>query len=609
MHHEISWGNASNRRHLSSHEEIDMLQLFERDASAVLDALNASQAIIEFGLDGTILKANDNFCRTMGYRAEEIVGRHHSIFVDPAEAARPDYAAFWAQLASGQHDQRQYRRLRKDGSEVWIAASYNPVMRGGKPYKVVKFATDVTEQALQAAEDRGKLEALSRAQAVIEFTPTGKILTANANFLKAMGYELDEIVGRHHTIFCEPAYVASEAYRSFWPKLAAGRFLSDEFVRIGKNGRPVFIQASYNPILDADGKVFKIVKLATDVTDRVANVESLAAALKKLSAGDLTATLNQPFLPALERLRIDFNDTSSTLRTALQTIFSAAEAITSASRSIDATSQHLASQTDAQAASVEETASALEEITVTVTDTAERARDAGGKARETRQRAEQSVAVMTQAIDAMGKIRTSASEISGISGVIDEIAFQTNLLALNAGVEAARAGDAGRGFAVVAQEVRALAQRSATAAKEIKALIHGSNDLIGRGVTLVENTGEELGAIVDRVVGVDRDLQAIAEASRQQAIGLKQINSAVNMMDQTTQQNAQMFVETSSATARLSEEAATLFDLVAGFEISETPTSSSRPTATAHTGSGSHTRRDTPTGGAGHRQASLRNCA
>lgn len=589
-----------------------MLQFLARDANAVLDALNASQAIIEFSLDGTILKANDNFCRTMGYRAEEIVGRHHRIFVDPAEAGSPDYTAFWTKLAAGQHDQQQYRRLRKDGSEVWIAASYNPVMRGAKPYKIVKFATDITAQTLQAAEDRGKLEALSRAQAVIEFNPTGKILTANANFLKAMGYELDEIVGRHHAIFCEPAYVASNAYRQFWPELAAGRFLSDEFTRIGKNGRPVFIQASYNPILDADGKVFKIVKLATDVTDRVANVESLAAALKKLSAGDLTTTLEQPFLPALERLRVDFNETSSTLRTALHTIFGAAEAITSASRSIDATSQHLARQTDAQAASVEETASALEEITVTVSDTAERARDAGGKARETRERAEQSVAVMTQAIDAMGKIRTSASEISGISGVIDEIAFQTNLLALNAGVEAARAGDAGRGFAVVAQEVRALAQRSATAAKEIKVLIHGSNNLIGRGVTLVENTGEELGAIVDRVVDVDRDLQAIAEASRQQAIGLKQINSAVNMMDQTTQQNAQMVVETSSATARLSEEAGTLFDLVADFQISGTPRSASgsRRAATAHTGSGLQRNSGTASGADIHtHQVSLRNCA
>lgn len=267
------------------------------NACAVLAALSKSQAMIEFDLSGRILTANDNFCRALGYELSEIIGKHHSMFVEPAFVKSADYKAFWAKLAAGNFDQQQYKRIGKGGKEVWIEASYNPVMRRGKPVKVVKIATDITAQKLKVAEDAGKIEALSRAQAIIEFTPTGDVLTANENFLSALGYSLSEIQGKHHSMFCEPSYTASPDYRNFWKMLAGGDLMADEFMRLGKGGRKVFIQASYNPIFDMNGRVFKVVKFATDVTTRVENVEQLAGCLNSLADGDLAQQIENRSSP------------------------------------------------------------------------------------------------------------------------------------------------------------------------------------------------------------------------------------------------------------------------------------------------------------------------
>ncbi len=537
------------------------------DAKAILEAMSKSQAIIEFKLDGTIITANENFCRALGYQLSEIIGKHHRIFVDPAEVASADYQDFWAKLGRGEFNQRQFKRITKDGGEVWIEASYNPVFRGGKPYKVVKFATDITAQKLKAAEDAGKLAAISRAQAVIEFTTKGEIITANDNFLTTVGYQLSEIQGRHHSMFCDPGYATSDEYRSFWEKIAAGDFDAREFMRVGKGGKRIYILASYNPIFDMNGKLFKIVKIAMDLTTRVNNVDLLASALKALSEGDLTQNVTTPFLPTMEKLRVDFNGASAKLRSTMQGISQNAGAIAAASQQIQSASNDLSKRTEQQAASVEETAAALEEITTTVADSSNRAQEAGQLVRKTKENAEHSGHVVGQAVDAMGKIEKSAGEIANIIGVIDEIAFQTNLLALNAGVEAARAGDAGKGFAVVAQEVRELAQRSAKAAKEIKELISASNQHVKSGVALVGDTGKALQQIVSQVVQVDGNVGAIVEASKEQATGLKEINTAVNTMDQGTQQNAAMVEETTAAAHSLAREAEKLYQLLGEFNI------------------------------------------
>lgn len=537
------------------------------DAKAILEAVGRSQAIIEFTLDGAILGANDNFCRVLGYPLAEIVGRKHRIFVDKAEAETPEYQAFWTRLGRGEFSQGQYRRITRDGREIWIEASYNPVFIGGRFSKVVKLATDITANKLKAAEDSGKIDAIGRVQAIIEFTPKGEILTANGNFLDALGYQLAEIQGRHHSMFCESAYAASEGYRGLWRRLAAGEFVADEFVRIGKGGRKVFIQASYNPIFDMNGRVFKVVKFATDVTARVNNVDALAGSLKALAEGDLTQTIEKPFLPAFETLRVDFNGATERLRAAMQTVSQNAGAIAMASQDIQTASDDLARRTEQQASSVEETAAALEEITTTMADSSRRAQEAGELVRNARESAERSGVIVDNAVEAMGRIESSATEIGSIIGVIDEIAFQTNLLALNAGVEAARAGEAGKGFAVVAQEVRELAQRSARAAREIKELISASNGHVKNGVSLVGETGGVLRDIAAQVMQVNDNVNAIVEAAREQAAGLRAISEAINTMDQATQRNATMVEESKASAHGLANEARSLFQLISQFEI------------------------------------------
>ncbi|TPP07054.1 methyl-accepting chemotaxis protein [Rhizobium glycinendophyticum] len=539
------------------------------ESKAVLEALGRSQAIIEFNLDGTIITANENFCRALGYELAEIKGKHHRIFCDAAYTATQDYRDFWAMLNRGQFESREYKRIRKDGSDIWIQASYNPVFRNGKLWKIVKFASDITAAKQKSAEDAGKLDAISRVQATIEFTPKGDILTANENFLTTLGYTLDEIAGKHHQMFCEPDYVRSEAYREFWKTLASGQFISQEFKRIGKGGKIVWIQASYNPIFDANGQVFKIVKYATDITGRVRAVDEIAHGLTALAHGDLTARITEPFIPSLEQIRVDFNSAIDRVRAAMQEVSGNTVAIASGSEQIRVASDNLAKRTEQQAAAVEETAAALEQITQTVADSSKRATEAGELVARTKDGAEKSGDVVKSAIRAMDEIESSSREISSIIGVIDEIAFQTNLLALNAGVEAARAGEAGKGFAVVAQEVRELAQRSASAAKEIKTLIGKSGDQVKTGVQLVGETGKALEQIVVEVKEINRNVIAIVEGSREQATGLKEINKAVNAMDQNTQQNAAMVEESTAASHGLAKQAAALRELVGQFRIGQ----------------------------------------
>jgi len=539
------------------------------ESKAVLDALSRSQAVIEFKLDGTIITANENFCRALGYTIEEIKGKHHRIFCDPAYTATADYREFWAMLNRGQFESREYKRLKKDGSEIWIQASYNPVFKNGKLWKIVKFASDITAAKLKSAEDNGKLEAISRIQATIEFTPTGEILTANENFLSTLGYTLGEITGKHHSMFCEPDYTRSDAYREFWKTLASGQFVSQEFKRIGKGGKVVWIQASYNPIFDASGRVFKVVKYATDITGRVNAVDEIAKGLTALAHGDLTAMIDKPFIPSLEQIRTDFNAAMTRMAAAMQKVSQNTDEIASGSSQIREASDNLAKRTEQQAAAVEETAAALEQITQTVTDSSKRANEAGQLVARTKEGAEKSGLVVKSAIEAMGQIENSSKEISNIIGVIDDIAFQTNLLALNAGVEAARAGEAGKGFAVVAQEVRELAQRSATAAKEIKALINTSSAQVKTGVQLVGETGKALEQIVTEVKDINVNVIAIVEASREQSTGLSEINKAVNAMDQNTQQNAAMVEESTAASHSLAKQAASLRELVSQFRIGQ----------------------------------------
>jgi len=555
------------------------------EAAALLTAIHKAQAVIEFNLDGTIITANGNFLSVVGYSLPEIAGKHHSMFVDPQFAKGPEYRQFWERLNSGEFFSDKFRRIAKGGKEVWIQASYNPVLdANGKPFKIVKFATDITAVEARTRELEGEIAAINRSMAVIEFHVDGTIINANQNFLAVVGYSLSEIAGRHHSMFVDPDYANGPAYRQFWEKLAHGEYFADKYRRLAKGGREVWIQASYNPVLDANGKPFKVIKFASDVTDielerrRAADeqaaklaqgkvVMKLGDGLRQLTEGNLTYRVTESFPNEYESLRADFNGAMSKLQETLKSIVSNAEAVRTGTAEIADASDDLSRRTEQQAAALEETTAALSEITTTVAKTAASAQKARDAVTSARGEAEHSGDIVGQAIGAMGQIEQSAKKVAQIIGVIDEIAFQTNLLALNAGVEAARAGDAGRGFAVVASEVRALAQRSAEAAKEIKALILASSQQVDGGAKLVAETGHALARIVTRVNEINTLVADIANGAEQQSTGISQINVAIQEMDQSTQKNAAMVEESTAEVHALAKEADAMAELMAQFDL------------------------------------------
>jgi methyl-accepting chemotaxis protein len=441
-----------------------------------------------------------------------------------------------------------------------------PLAQGGKTVGFVVEWADAKARLLNV-DYTAQIAAISRSQAIIEFTVDGTIMGANENFLNLMGYSLQDMVGRHHSIFVDKDYVASNDYKAFWQALREGRYQAAEFKRITKSGKEVIIAASYNPILDINGKVVKVVKFATDVTARVRTVSSLGDALKRLCSGDFAFQLTEPFAAEFEFLRHDLNRSVSQLCDTFREISASVEVISQGTQEIGQGVGDLSRRTESQAANLEETAAALEEITANVGSSAQRAQEARDVAGSAKASAEKSGEVVSQAVDAMSRIEDSSSKISNIIGVIDEIAFQTNLLALNAGVEAARAGEAGRGFAVVAQEVRELAQRSAKAAKEIKDLIQNSASEVSTGVKLVSDTGGALKSISKLIVEINDHVVAISTAAREQSSGLVEVNSAVNGMDQTTQQNAAMVEESSAAASTLSNETQKLRGMINQFNL------------------------------------------
>ncbi|PZU19442.1 MAG: chemotaxis protein [Shinella sp.] len=430
---------------------------------------------------------------------------------------------------------------------------------------VVEWAN--ASERLKNLDFANRLSAVDKVQAMIEFSPDGTILTANANFLKATGYGLDELVGRHHSMLVDRDHAASADYTAFWAALNRGEAQVGEFARIGRDGRRVLLNASYNPIADERGRIVRIVKFATDVTERFNAVHRLGEGLTRLAAGELDCRLDVPFAPDFEPLRQNFNTAITSLSHTLGAVANASVEIDLHSSEVSSGASDLSQRTERQAASLEETAAALDEITVNVQNAAARSDEARKAAEQAKSSASHSAMVMGEAIDAMARIEDSSNKISSIIGVIDEISFQTNLLALNAGVEAARAGEAGKGFAVVAQEVRELAQRAASAAREIKELIAHSSGEVKSGVKLVSETGEALRSIENSILVVNTQIQAIATAAKEQAIGLDEVNAAVNQMDQVTQQNAAMVEETSAASATLAGQAEQLRRLIEHFQL------------------------------------------
>ncbi|MFM9924684.1 PAS domain-containing methyl-accepting chemotaxis protein [Variovorax sp. H27-G14] len=418
-----------------------------------LQSLYRNQAVIEFTPDGTVVFANEPFLALMGYSLDALKGRHHRTLVDPVEQESPEHAQFWRRLQRGEAFVGRCRRITGDGSEVWLQANYSPVLdASGKVVRVVKYAMDISQQALRDAETQSQLAAVGRAQAVIEFDLQGRILRANRNFLDAMGYRHEsELVGKHHSMFVRADERQSEAYRAFWQHLGRGQFHQGQFARVGRNGNTVWIEANYNPVLDQAGQPFKVVKYATDITARFEATRMVQGAFEEL--------------------------------------------------------QHLVRQSASQAD------------------------NAHSHTREVARVALDGAGASADAVSTMQQIQADSKRIADIVGLIDGIAFQTNMLALNAAVEAARAGEQGRGFAVVAGEVRSLAHRSAAAAREINGLISASTARVQVGNAKVQESGRVMQEIQQSAQQASRIMEAIVDASRTQDARLSAVNEAMARLE------------------------------------------------------------------------------
>jgi methyl-accepting chemotaxis protein len=503
-----------------------------QEALAQAAAISRSQAVIEFQMDGTIVTANENFLNALGYTLGEIQGKHHSMFVDAAERDSAAYREFWAKLNRGEYQSAEYKRVGKGGKEVWIQASYNPILNSnGKAHKVIKFASDITAQKVQGLDNAGQIFAIGRSQAVIEFNLDGTIITANENFLNAMGYSLEEVQGRHHGMFVQPSDRESAAYREFWARLNRGEFQSAEYKRIGKGGKEIWILASYNPIKDEKGRPFKVVKFATDVTEqklKAADLDGQVTAIGKSQAviefrmdGTIVAA-NENFLIAMgyslgevqgkhHSMFVDAADRGPAYQEFWAKLnrgeFQAAEykRIGKGGREVwiqasynpildlngkpfkvvkyaaDITEQALTRMRAERARSlIESVAAGSEEMNASIREISE-------TMVKSRLTAVEAVTQVESADEQARRLSSAAKSMEGIVGLIGDITGQINLLALNATIESARAGEAGRGFAVVASEVKNLANQAKQATDKIASEISALNGISGDVVSALNS--------------------------------------------------------------------------------------------------------------------------
>jgi methyl-accepting chemotaxis protein len=560
-------------------------QVFESqqlDLQAINAAINRVQAVIEFELDGTIIHANDNFLRTVGYTLAEVQGRHHSMFCDPDYAKTDEYKQFWLKLARGEFEQADYKRLSKSGREVWISASYNPILdASGKPYKVIKFATDITASRLKNAEFEGKIEAIGKAQAVIEFDMQGTILCANDNFLSVMDYTLDDVKGEHHRIFCEPEYASSADYKRFWQKLNRGEFDSGRYKRIGNHGKEVWIQATYNPIMDLNGKPYKVVKYAIDITDQVnleANtrtkaqndsrkVDELLQSVARAAQGDLTCSIKVEGDEPIDLLAEGIKKMIQDLRAVIGEVVNAAGGLSGSSKTIAERSNGVAAGAQALGATVEQMNASIDGLTHSINSIADNTRNADQLAKSTQSEAEAGAKAVAKSIEAMDLINRSSEDIGEIVKVISEIAGQTNMLAFNAAIEAARAGEHGLGFSVVADEVRKLAERSSQATKEISKLINESVKRVSIGSEISKQASDAFDKIVAGVAKTTLAISDISHAADEQLLTAKEVSTAIGYIAEETEKSAANCDSIARSTDALNQKAGDLNQTVSGFVV------------------------------------------
>ena len=546
-------------------------------------ALDKVMGVIEFDPQGNILCANENFLNLVGYRYEEVIGKHHQMFMHEIDAATSHYQNFWRSLQAGQHFSDRFKRKTKSGDTIWLEASYNPILnQQGQVEKVIKFATDITQQMQEELDVRAQLTAINKVMAVIEFDVTGKILKANQNFLKTMQYSLNEIVGAHHRLFVNSTYAQSSEYRRFWEQLGKGTPVAGTFRRIDKQGNEVWLEASYNPIFDIDGNVVRIVKYASDIgnnpntkmLDEV--IHDATDVIERMASGDLSAQMrsHKTDTPSLydrniEMLSEGLQNMGSKLSVVLSKVNDSSQNFLQQSSNIATGSDTLDQQVQVSSQQLQEAFSTLQNATQMIRSGSQEASNAASTARDVQARTTEGVEVMNDTVSAMASIQESSNKITEIVALIDSIAFQTNLLALNAAVEAARAGEHGRGFAVVAGEVRALAQKSAEAAKEIRGLIDETTLRVEQGSKLAHASGEMLNEISQLIDHVGEKISTISESANMQAVETESAYQGVSGVQTVMQQNLQLVAENAQSANEIRHQAQALAEDVNYFTFSD----------------------------------------
>jgi methyl-accepting chemotaxis protein len=652
---------------------------------AQIAAINVVQAVIEYDLEGTILAANENFLGLLGYTLEEIKGRHHSILIDVASRGTAEYRQFWLDLSDGKHQATGSKRLiGKGGKDVWVQASYNPILdEEGKAFKVQEYAIDITAQRMLDSDYQAQIGAINKVQAVITFDLDGNVIGANDNFLKTMGYTLEEIKGRHHSLFVEPAYRESADYRNFWRDLNDGKSQAAEYKRIGKGGKEVWLQASYNPILGLDGKPFKVVKYATDITAAkeleaknlatqerasqlaeemqqkadwyVSIIDAVPFPVHVLDPDMKWVFLNRAFeelmiksgaipnreaapgkpcscaaanicntpncgVRQLERgvgesyfdwqgekckqttrelkdrhgkrtgyVEVVQNLTevlsaqeraeklADGMKRTIDAISQNAQALASSSEELTAVSQQMSANSEETAAQSNVVACASEQVSKNVATVATSAEEMSASIKEIAKSANEAAKVATAAVKAaeetnrtVAKLGESSIQIGKVIKVITSIAQQTNLLALNATIEAARAGEAGKGFAVVANEVKELAKQTAAATEDISGKIdaiqadtQGSVAAIGQIGAVISQINDFANTIASAVEEQSATTNEIARNANEAARGSMEISENISTVSQAaknTTEGANSTLAAATELARLATELKSVVD-------------------------------------------------
>ena len=495
-------------------ESLGMFGNKSGDEKRILKALGGEFAVISFDMNGIVQDANENFLRVMGYDRKEIIGQHHRLFVGKHEAESPEYSAFWQRLKQGEAFSAEFRRINKAGDDVWIQASYIPVLgSNGVPIKVVKYASDITDQKMKALDSAGQLDAINRSQAVIEFTMDGTIITANANFLSVMGYELNEVQGKHHSMFLDSAYKQSEEYIQFWKRLNQGEFFAAKYQRFGKNEKEVWIQASYNPILDWNGKPIKVVKFASDITDQV-------------HAQNAREASQQGVIEQFQK-------------------------IVSSITQLDNYSQQAVSAAQMTSGNVQSVASAANQMDASIQEISQSMTRTKNSVEEVSQRVSTGSESTTRLVGA-------AQSMSSIVELISDIAGQINLLALNATIESARAGEAGKGFAVVASEVKNLASQTAQATEQITREIEAMQAVSGDVVDILATVKTSIDSVNEYVTAVAGAVEEQTAVTREISSNMHTASSGVNEISSTMAGLSSLMDQAKSSVAEVETEVSRL---------------------------------------------------